>query len=1067
MLSPELRSEMESGFGCDFSRVRIYADGAAAASAQELQAHAYTAGENVVFGRGEFAPGTAAGQRLIAHELAHVVQQRSGTANLIQRKPIAGATTAADAGKQSKESKGSKTIIAIHAKPGELTAVGYVAEGVAPVDITLKANELEDEGKVEFTRDDDPSTKGFIEYRSEDHKPFSWSLPSGYVTGPKVIVTVTPGEFSLEGYANQRFDAVPERIKARLYSKRGKQLETPQEKLGFADFAERLQKRGITDEELILFQTRAKTADSWRHIDWATEWMEAADTVIGARAELEAKAITNLGNFSMNAAQLPELSEAAVELFRKRGSFVGMDVLADAALQESGISLAELKILLDGMMESFDSQMRLETAVALDRLEGGLLLMRERYVDAAGGDDAITKIRAAAGRQPTLEKKAARQRAAETRDKAEVRAMLDDAGSALLDPLHLGTSQSAKDLAEAEGNYSKANNEYLKQLDSISQMPISSWRGFNTEQFFYGGGAYSPKSWLRSYITQMLNDVGRARKKIGEDRRTLYKADVMVSHTKTVMGIESGSSIDKLVDDRVEDYKSAPFWERLLDILSLALMFVPGGAFITAARFAIGIAQTVNTIESETTAEILARPNLKTEGGSISSVGLSIVGNVTDVADLASIGKGLGTLGKGAEVAGDVVSHSADDVVRAADNAGEAAAKAEIPKAHNTTQPDLPSASAAPEKPLVTDAPSASTKAEGPDSLPAETPPKAPDVDSPKKAPDATPASPAYEDPIGELNSELEKVPLNESSMIEVGADTHKIPVADGPQVGQKMGKRTADTVDRAPKRVFTNQERQALARTEAEMAEKKVDDAMQELGRTDPELYDVINNSTVRTQSNQTMAQLYAQNPVGMRQYYDEYADYVARKAAKNEIPARFDTYTKYRLRGERGAAGELTDAFARGPDEIMVKAPKTNSNLPGTDSVTYVPSTKRVKLRDNKSLTTGGIVSEVSALERNLIKNIGDDIEDIEKYIRNSDVPAEIRNDVLPRMKAAREELLAYTAKNPVTKANATRADVRDAFDSILRNHGIDRVVTRTGSGAGVGMGKGLGDDAGFLLE
>jgi hypothetical protein len=69
------RAAMESGFGRDFSAVRIHNDAQAAKSAGAVDALAYTVGRDVVFARNQFAPGTKEGQRLLAHELTHVVQQ--------------------------------------------------------------------------------------------------------------------------------------------------------------------------------------------------------------------------------------------------------------------------------------------------------------------------------------------------------------------------------------------------------------------------------------------------------------------------------------------------------------------------------------------------------------------------------------------------------------------------------------------------------------------------------------------------------------------------------------------------------------------------------------------------------------------------------------------------------------------------------------------------------------------------------------------------------------------------------------------------------------------------------
>jgi hypothetical protein len=74
-LEPVLRRDMEQRFGYDFSSVRVHADAAAGQSAQDVNANAYTVGQDIVFGAGRFAPSTHEGRRLMAHELAHVVQQ--------------------------------------------------------------------------------------------------------------------------------------------------------------------------------------------------------------------------------------------------------------------------------------------------------------------------------------------------------------------------------------------------------------------------------------------------------------------------------------------------------------------------------------------------------------------------------------------------------------------------------------------------------------------------------------------------------------------------------------------------------------------------------------------------------------------------------------------------------------------------------------------------------------------------------------------------------------------------------------------------------------------------------
>ena len=72
------RGTMEAAFGRSFEDVRVHTDGQAARSAESVGANAYTVGSEMVFKGGHYDPASAAGQRTIAHELSHVVQQSQG-----------------------------------------------------------------------------------------------------------------------------------------------------------------------------------------------------------------------------------------------------------------------------------------------------------------------------------------------------------------------------------------------------------------------------------------------------------------------------------------------------------------------------------------------------------------------------------------------------------------------------------------------------------------------------------------------------------------------------------------------------------------------------------------------------------------------------------------------------------------------------------------------------------------------------------------------------------------------------------------------------------------------------
>jgi predicted Zn-dependent protease len=87
-LARSTKNFMEPKFGYDFSNVQIHNDSLAHQSSKDINAFAYTHGNHVVFGAGQYQPDTPRGKKLLAHELAHVVQQRSIHSKTIQEKVV-------------------------------------------------------------------------------------------------------------------------------------------------------------------------------------------------------------------------------------------------------------------------------------------------------------------------------------------------------------------------------------------------------------------------------------------------------------------------------------------------------------------------------------------------------------------------------------------------------------------------------------------------------------------------------------------------------------------------------------------------------------------------------------------------------------------------------------------------------------------------------------------------------------------------------------------------------------------------------------------------------------------
>lgn len=102
-------SFMQDRFGTNLSQVRIHTDGAAQRMSRELQARAFTVGNDIYFGAGRYSPDSDAGRHLLAHEVTHTLQQRQTPA--LQRAPIPGwSFTPADYAKL--QSGGGKLTIA-------------------------------------------------------------------------------------------------------------------------------------------------------------------------------------------------------------------------------------------------------------------------------------------------------------------------------------------------------------------------------------------------------------------------------------------------------------------------------------------------------------------------------------------------------------------------------------------------------------------------------------------------------------------------------------------------------------------------------------------------------------------------------------------------------------------------------------------------------------------------------------------------------------------------------------------------------------------------------------------
>lgn len=181
------REAMESRFGADFGDVRVHTEPGAADEATALGASAYTLGRDIVFAEGEYEPGTEAGDRLIAHELTHVLQQSPDEeATRPQAAPASGEVGESGSHPEAEAERNAEAVAR-----GERVRVRPVPGGVEGPQLypaRIGVHELA------VHRDPDASSPVVLRLRRGDR------FDAGEVLGGWQQVTVTRGRRTQQGY---------------------------------------------------------------------------------------------------------------------------------------------------------------------------------------------------------------------------------------------------------------------------------------------------------------------------------------------------------------------------------------------------------------------------------------------------------------------------------------------------------------------------------------------------------------------------------------------------------------------------------------------------------------------------------------------------------------------------------------------------------------------------------------------------------------------------------------------------------------------------------------------------
>ena len=128
-LDTQTRAEMEASFERDFGRVRVHTDRESESLNQEVNATAFTTGQDIFFSEGTYSPGSTEGQKLLAHELTHVVQQENADGSV-----LSGISSPQDASEREAD-RVAESVLSGQAQPASQQADAEIARqhaGLAP-----------------------------------------------------------------------------------------------------------------------------------------------------------------------------------------------------------------------------------------------------------------------------------------------------------------------------------------------------------------------------------------------------------------------------------------------------------------------------------------------------------------------------------------------------------------------------------------------------------------------------------------------------------------------------------------------------------------------------------------------------------------------------------------------------------------------------------------------------------------------------------------------------------------------------------------------------------------------
>ncbi|WP_174296654.1 eCIS core domain-containing protein [Sphingomonas bacterium] len=631
-LPPDTRRQMERSFGRDFASVRLHRGSHAAASAQAVDAAAYTVGRDIVVADGGFAPETCAGdRRLLAHELAHVAQQGDGDP-VVRRQPRQIATPLAN---QPDRGEIVRIVVTEGAKSGK----AYFADGTSKI-IDFDQNKLEP-GDYALSRTAVQENPRFNHYAgtSERGRPlhnFVWHGPSAeHMT--VVVVPVYVRDFiaaSRDSHSKADADPAEEDNVARI-----------------------LTRYHVSENELLLEHRDAVNARVAGTAGVPGDAEDAALSLVGRRQADERTAVAGRSRLLALARRLATVNNEVrqIAVTRAKGESYERDVSWTAQANRKNLfswgqfdNQADLDATFDAFAEGLESELHATAEGMLNEAAATIFKVQRTYIgtwdrgigygylgqalDQARQDKDVKATQAAIAGQ---RKRIADVDAALARDNAAARAK-DGAGAGSYSQMP-AQEQAREARAAAEARIA-ASGVRLQRLLGRWNIHLDGVQGVDAPTLL-ASHADQAQAMLANGLADASRRIEDTRRRLEKDREFVFKADRIVALEKAQLGVAASSPVDQIIDAIVREGASpTTFWGDLWDVISFVVGFVPppAGPIMRAVVGGVALAKTFSDNADQS---MLHEQKMSSTGPSsmVGSIILTAAGALVDAGDLTGV----------------------------------------------------------------------------------------------------------------------------------------------------------------------------------------------------------------------------------------------------------------------------------------------------------------------------------------------------------------------------------------------------------------------------------------------